>query len=124
MAAWPTPIRCIPGNHDIGDNRGAYGVPESEWYDDAKQAAYQASFGEDYWSVDAAGWKLIALDSLRFASGTDGEDAQWQWFDEQIAASAGRPVVVALHKPMYEDLRARSRSRAAARADGRAGPAC
>ncbi len=104
VAQWPTPMRCIPGNHDVGDNRGTIGVPEGEWTDEPKRALFRAAFGESWWSFDADGWKVVALDAQLFGSDLPAEHAQWTWFDAVVANAAERPIAIALHKPLYEHL--------------------
>jgi len=100
---WPTPIRLIPGNHDIGDNPGTRDIPEREWLSDASRAYYLGLFGEDRWAIDAEGWRLIAFDSQLFGSGLPEEDLQWDWIESEFENAKGRPIVVLLHKPLFED---------------------
>ena len=35
--AWPTPLRFLPGNHDIGDNPPGIGVPAKDPLDHVKR---------------------------------------------------------------------------------------
>ncbi len=100
---WPTPMRLIPGNHDIGDNPGTRDVPEREWLSVPSRARYLALFGEDRWAIDAEGWKLIAFDAQLLGSGASEEDAQWEWITKEFSNAAGRPIIVILHKPLFED---------------------
>ncbi len=102
--AWPTPMRLVPGNHDVGDNRDTAGVPEGEWITAERLAAYRALFGDDWWSFDAERWTVVALDAQRFGGGPALEDDQWRWLERTLDAARGRPVVLVLHKPLYEDV--------------------
>lgn len=101
--AWPTTMRVIPGNHDIGDNPGTLDVPESEWLREASRARYLALFGDDRWTIVAEGWTLIAFDAQLFGSGMPEEEEQWQWIANAFANANGKPVIVFLHKPLFED---------------------
>lgn len=100
---WPTPMRLIPGNHDIGDNPGTQGIPGHEWLSDARRSLYLASFGEDRWAIDAGQWRLIAFDAQLLGSGMPAEDDQWDWIAGEFENARGRPIVVFLHKPMFEN---------------------
>src|SRR5262245_38065127 len=53
------PVLFIPGNHDVGDSRE---IPDSREtrIDAARRDAYIAVFGQDWWSQDVPGWRLIA----------------------------------------------------------------
>ncbi len=102
--AWPTPMRLIPGNHDIGDNPGTLDVPEREWLTNASRARYVALFGDDRWAIDADGWQLIAFDAQLFGSETSEEEEQWEWIANAFANASGKPIVVILHKPLFENL--------------------
>ena len=100
--AWPTPIRLIPGNHDVGDNRDTTGVPERSWLSPGSLARYRAAFGADWWSFAAGEWTVVGLDVQLFGSGLDAEEAQWRWLDETFADAPG-PIVCCLHKPLFEN---------------------
>ena len=101
--AWPTPMRLIPGNHDIGDNPGTRDAPEHEWLSEASRARYLALFGEDRWAIDAEGWRLIAFDAQLLGSGMPEEAEQWDWLASEFKNAAGKPIVVLLHKPLFEN---------------------
>ena len=101
---WPTPMRLIPGNHDIGDNPGTRNVPEREWLSVASRARYLALFGDDRWALDAEGWRLIAFDAQLFGSGLPAEDEQWDWIASEFENATGKPIIVLLHKPLFETL--------------------
>lgn len=100
-AGWPTPLRFLPGNHDIGDNPPAPGLAADERLDRDLLAQYRRQFGADYWSLPAGGWLLLALDAQLFGSGTAEEAAQWEWLEAQVAAAEGRKVALLVHKPLF-----------------------
>jgi 3',5'-cyclic AMP phosphodiesterase CpdA len=102
-ADWPTPLRFLPGNHDIGDNPPGPGVPAEQPLDLERLAAYRHRFGADYWGLDAAGWRLIGLDAQLFDSGSEAEAEQWRWLGAEFAQLGRRRVVLLLHKPLYLD---------------------
>src|SRR5438045_3140446 len=58
-AALPVPLRCIPGNHDLGDNPwrgpGDYAISAE------RLARYRRHFGADWWRMEAGDWQLIGL---------------------------------------------------------------
>lgn len=102
-ASWPTPLRFVPGNHDIGDNPPGPGVPAKEPLDPARVDDFRDVFGPDFWTLDADGWKLIALDAQLIGTGTAAEAAQWAWLVAQVAAARERRLVLLLHKPLFQD---------------------
>jgi 3',5'-cyclic AMP phosphodiesterase CpdA len=101
--ALPVPCRCLPGNHDIGDNptqttpRPAHPVNEKD------RQAYIAAFGDDRWRFEAAGWCFIGLNSLMMNSGLVSETEQFDWLAGELASTRGKPVALFLHKPLYLD---------------------
>jgi len=103
-AGWPTPIRYLPGNHDIGDNSPGPGLAAKHPLDPVRIADFRAVLGPDYWCIDEEGWRVIGLDAQLFGSGGIGEAAQWTWLAEVAAESRGRPVILLLHKPLFQDL--------------------
>jgi Icc protein len=95
------PLRYLPGNHDIGDCQDAPSHGEGA-IDASRRARYLRHFGEDWWSFDVPGWRLLGINAQLL--GSDLAEAQDQ--DAAIAeaaASAGpRRIALFLHKPMFD----------------------
>jgi 3',5'-cyclic AMP phosphodiesterase CpdA len=102
-AAWPTPIRYVPGNHDIGDNPPGPGIAAKHPLDPARIGAFRAALGPDYWALDADGWRVIALNAQLLGTATREETEQWSWLAAAAAEARGRPVALLLHKPLFQD---------------------
>lgn len=100
-ADWPTPLRYLPGNHDVGDNPPSPGVPAPEPLDLALLAQYRRQFGADRWRFTADGWVALGLDAQLLGSGAAAEEEQWTWLESELASTAGRPVALFLHKPLF-----------------------
>jgi 3',5'-cyclic AMP phosphodiesterase CpdA len=95
-----TPIRCIAGNHDIGDNP-AGGVAEAhDPLDPSRLAHFETLFDEERWSLEVDGWTLIGLNAQRFGFGEAGEAAQFAWLGRALGAARG-PCGLFLHKPLF-----------------------
>jgi 3',5'-cyclic AMP phosphodiesterase CpdA len=101
-AAWPTPLRYLPGNHDIGDNPPGPDLVAGEPLRQSSLDAYRTAFGQDYWSFTADGWCLLGLDAQLMGTGTADEARQWDWLASVLSASAGMPAVLFLHKPLFQ----------------------
>jgi 3',5'-cyclic AMP phosphodiesterase CpdA len=102
-ASWSTPIRFLPGNHDIGDNPPGPGVAAKEPLQTARLTSFRDVLGPDYWALDADAWRLIALNAQLIGSDTAEEAAQWSWLRAQIAGARDRPTVLVLHKPLFQE---------------------
>jgi 3',5'-cyclic AMP phosphodiesterase CpdA len=100
-AALPVPCRCLPGNHDIGDNPTAVGPTPPQLATEQRLQAYLAAFGEDRWRFEAAGWCFIGLNSLVMNTGLPSEAEQFDWLAAQLVSTNGRPVALFLHKPLF-----------------------
>jgi 3',5'-cyclic AMP phosphodiesterase CpdA len=100
-AALPAPCRYIPGNHDIGDNPTQLGPAPSQLVTEQNQREFLAHFGEDRWRFEAAGWCFIGPNSLLMNTGLASEAGQFDWLASQLAAAAGKPVALFLHKPLF-----------------------
>ncbi len=102
-ASWPTPIRYLPGNHDIGDNPPGPGVTAKHPLDSARIDDFHAAFGPDYWVFDADGWRVIGLNAQLFGTETVEGMKQWSWLTEVVAESRALPLILLLHKPLFQD---------------------
>jgi 3',5'-cyclic AMP phosphodiesterase CpdA len=102
-ADWPTSIRFLPGNHDIGDNPPGPGVAASEPLRSARLADYRAAFGPDRWALHRDGWCLIGLDAQLLGTETDDEAEQWSWLAATLARAPDQPTLLFLHKPLFQD---------------------
>lgn len=101
---WPTELRFIPGNHDVGDNPPGEGTPCKQPLSAELLAAYRRLFGLDRWSFDAAGWRLIGINAQLFATGTPDEADQWNWLAETVRDAGRRPLAVFSHKPVFQNI--------------------
>jgi 3',5'-cyclic AMP phosphodiesterase CpdA len=92
---WPTRIRCLPGNHDVGDGSGEAVL------EPALLASYVELFGADRWCLDAGGWRLLGINAQLLGSATPEEEAQWRWLEGLAgdAAAPGRTVLFS-HRPI------------------------
>jgi 3',5'-cyclic AMP phosphodiesterase CpdA len=100
-AALPVPCRYLPGNHDIGDNPTALGPTPPQLATEQGRQAFLATFGEDRWRFEAAGWCFIGLNSLVMNTGLASEAEQFDWLAAQLASAGGKPVALFLHKPLF-----------------------
>jgi 3',5'-cyclic AMP phosphodiesterase CpdA len=99
--ALPVACRYLPGNHDIGDNPTAVGPAPTQPVTEPSLQAYRATFGEDRWRFDAAGWCFIGLNSLIMNTGLVDEAEQFDWLASQLSDTQGKPVALFLHKPLF-----------------------
>lgn len=92
---WPTEMRCVPGNHDLGDGSGERPL------DTGLLAAYQRAFGPDHWVIEAGRWKLLGINAQLLGSGSEQEQALWHWIGDQAAASPPHAcTALFLHRPL------------------------
>jgi 3',5'-cyclic AMP phosphodiesterase CpdA len=95
VQAWPTPMVCVPGNHDMGTASG------EERLSREALGRYTAKFGPYRWCLLARGWTLIGLNAQLFGTGSDEEQAQRQWLGEQARRlHRGDRVALFLHRPL------------------------
>jgi predicted phosphodiesterase len=99
VAAWPTAMRCVPGNHDMGTASG------EARFDGQRLAAYEAVFGADPWWLRGSGWHLVGVNAQLFGSGSAEEVLQWRWLDALAGEIApGERCALFLHRPLARPL--------------------
>jgi 3',5'-cyclic AMP phosphodiesterase CpdA len=92
---WPTPMLCVPGNHDIGTGSG------EEAFSALGRARYLRTFGADHWSVPCAGWLLIGLNAQLLGTNTAAEASQWDWLEREVQGlDEFDRVALFLHRPL------------------------
>jgi 3',5'-cyclic AMP phosphodiesterase CpdA len=102
FAPYGTPIRFLPGNHDMGDNPGGEADAAHPTAGPRQLGAWRARFGEDRWLVKRDGWSLIGVNAQVLGLGDKEEQAQSTWLAD-VAARASGPVALFLHKPLFRD---------------------
>jgi len=76
---WPTEIRCVPGNHDLGDGPG-----ESPLHERLLRS-YKDIFGPDHWMLKAGNWQLLGINAQLLGTDSELESALWEWIANQAA---------------------------------------
>jgi len=99
---WPTPIRYLPGNHDIGDNPPGPEVAPKKPLVRARLEDFRAAFGADYWGFDADGWLVIGLNAQLAGTDTPDEADQWSWLAARLANRGRSRLMLMLHKPLFQ----------------------
>lgn len=90
-AALPVEFRCIPGNHDIGDNPTLTGKSPERQPSDQSLHAFMTTFGGDRFSFEAAGWRFIGINSLILNTGLTQEENQFDWLTAELSRLNGKP---------------------------------
>jgi 3',5'-cyclic AMP phosphodiesterase CpdA len=93
------PWRAVPGNHDIGDNPWP-GAPQHYLVDAMRHQRWLDVLGADRFSLELAGWSVVAINAQLFGSGLPAEAEQWEWIERAISPADSRPVLLITHKPM------------------------
>jgi Icc protein len=92
------PVRFLPGNHDLGDNAD---VPNAYDAIDAElRARYLRHFGDDWWQIDAPGWRIIGVNAQLLGSDLDAARAQARFIAEATDCDAA--IALFIHKPLFE----------------------
>jgi 3',5'-cyclic AMP phosphodiesterase CpdA len=96
----PVPWLVVPGNHDIGDNPLPQ-MPAEMAISVSRRQRWIEQIGIDWWSVDVADWRLIAIDAQLFGSGLPAEAEQWDWLGAELQQhDAGQMTALITHKPL------------------------
>jgi 3',5'-cyclic AMP phosphodiesterase CpdA len=100
--SWPTSLRFLPGNHDVGDNPPGPENPARQPLEPNLIERFRARFGPDYWNMAMDGWLAIGLNAQLLGSNTREETEQWRWLGECVRQAGTRPVALMLHKPLFQ----------------------
>lgn len=102
LAALEAPVRCVPGNHDVGDSIAPF---LEQRVTSARIQAFQEAWGPDRWlQILDDKWGIIGLNSQLFGSQLAEEAEQWTWLDGVVAAVGDRSLLIFLHKPLWQPV--------------------
>lgn len=93
-------LRCVPGNHDVGDRPV---IAPHQPTTDARIAAHAAFLGACSWIDDAPGWRLIGINTQVLGTGTAAEAAQAAMLAEAALTLGDRMLALFMHKPPFLD---------------------
>jgi 3',5'-cyclic AMP phosphodiesterase CpdA len=104
LASLPCEWLAIPGNHDIGDNIAPGHAPKRA-VSATLLRAWHERFGACRWSRDIGAWRIVGLNAQLMAEEppddiADHAAAQWAFLDEALDTT--RPVLLFVHKPLFE----------------------
>jgi 3',5'-cyclic AMP phosphodiesterase CpdA len=91
-------VLSLPGNHDVGEECE---TTHAQVIDDVRRQRWLEHFGADWWTCEAANWRLLGINSQLLGSGLAAEVAQWSWLEETLAVESLQPTGVFLHKPLF-----------------------
>jgi len=95
------PVRFIPGNHDLGDSLDASSHGEAR-IDEGRRARYLAHFGQDWWTLDVPGWRVLAVDAQLLGSDLSARHEQDAAVADAAASLGGRKLALFVHKPLFD----------------------
>jgi Icc-related predicted phosphoesterase len=98
-AALQSPLRLVPGNHDVGDKPVAWAP--AGIVNDAALALWREHFGDHFYSFDFQGLHIAVVDAQIINSGLAAEGEQRAWLERDLAAHAGQRTFLCLHYPPY-----------------------
>jgi len=95
------PVRFLPGNHDLGDCQDMPSHGEAN-INDARRQRYLDHFGEDWWSFDAPGWRVLGINSQLLGSDLAAAPEQELFIDLTVADIGERKLALFLHRPLFD----------------------
>ena len=96
---WPTPMRWVVGNHDMGTGCGEEPIAPDTY------AMCLTAFGPDHWTCDADGWTLIGVNAQLFGTASAQEAAQRDWLcDVARELNPNAQVVLLSHRPVLRPV--------------------
>ncbi len=99
MERFPAPRFAIPGNHDVGSCTGWHHHNPVELA--AASAAFVEAFGPDHWTIECAGFRLMAANSQIFGADLPEARRQARWLADELAVATDLLRVVFVHTPPY-----------------------
>jgi 3',5'-cyclic AMP phosphodiesterase CpdA len=93
--------RFLPGNHDLGDSHDAPSHGEAP-IDAGRRDRYVRHFGEDWWSFDVPGWRIIGINAQLLGSNLEAAEDQHAAVGDAVVGLGRRKLALFLHKPLFD----------------------
>jgi 3',5'-cyclic-AMP phosphodiesterase len=95
-------VEChlLPGNHDVGDHPD---VARKQPVNEERLRRYRRVVGNDFWSTDIPGWRLLGLNALILGSDLSGAIEQLELARSAADGLKGRALAIFLHKPLADE---------------------
>ena len=90
LKAFHAPVWFVPGNHDVGNK---FNSGKSEHVTRARVRDYEEKMGPDWFSTNAAGVRIIGIDSSLLGSGLEREKDMWMFLESELAAPVPVPTL-------------------------------
>jgi 3',5'-cyclic AMP phosphodiesterase CpdA len=97
------PVRFIAGNHDLGESQDTPAPAGVPVITEELRARYRRRFGPDYWRLDVAGWRIIAINSQLLGSSLPAAGEQFRFVRDAVAGIDKRSLALFTHKPLFLD---------------------
>lgn len=99
MRALQPPFWYVPGNHDVG-NKPLKGAKSPVSF--KRIVDYHLRFGPSWFDREAAGVRVIGVNSGLLGTGLPQENRQWAFLEKALAAPVtNKPTLLMLHHPPF-----------------------
>ena len=92
------PVLFVAGNHDVGIV-GEGDVKTSITPEKVKR--FSTELGPNWFARDAAGVRIVGINSCLFGSGFKEEEDQWKFLEEELAKPQAKPTFLLEHYPLF-----------------------
>ncbi|MBI5385217.1 MAG: metallophosphoesterase [Verrucomicrobia bacterium] len=95
------PVWCVPGNHDLGNKRiPGKKNPKAET-NFGRVRDYELTMGRSFWVREAAGTRIIGLNSGLFGSKLPRERTMWDLLESELEKTNTPPTIILQHHPPF-----------------------
>ena len=98
VKGFKAPVLYVPGNHDVG----AVGDGSTKTTINSRRVAlFNEVLGANWFAREAAGVRVVGLNSCLFGSGLKEESEQWQFLERELAQPHPEPTFLLEHYPIF-----------------------
>ena len=101
IKGFTAPVWFIPGNHDIGNKKipGKKGAKaEINW---GRLRDYEMETGRSWWVREAAGVRVLGLNSGLYGSKMSEEKKMWEFLETELGKTNQPPTLLVQHHPPF-----------------------
>lgn len=101
IKGFTAPVWFIPGNHDLGNKKIPGRKNPGSEINRGRLRDYEMECGRSWWVREAAGVRVLGVNSCLFGSAFSEEKKMWEFLETELGKTNQPPTLIVQHHPPF-----------------------